>query len=245
MPAGLSCSPGGAEGGPFVFRHPAGSERISPYCFPPRQRQPRSPGRGLAPAPGVARAEGTWKVSSPLTQPNRAGITCSVGSQRAKAFFTVFCSGTTPSPRIEKPQHARAMEKLLLCCSVPGGGLRSSHSSRSHGRGRGASLEGSGREEAPQVALNTNSFTRDLKTGIKAVPARWAQLSHSSAGRKKKLIVTCSALINLPRLSSEGTESKVSSLVPVLILCSTFPSSASLEIHPQRMSASVPVSHAQ
>lgn len=40
----------------------------------------------------------------------------------------------------------------------------------------------------------------------------------------------------------QGTESKVSSLVPVLILCSTFPSSASLEIHPQRMSASVPVS---
>lgn len=34
--SGLSCWPGGAEGGPFVIRHPAGSERISPYCFLPR-----------------------------------------------------------------------------------------------------------------------------------------------------------------------------------------------------------------
>lgn len=209
---------------------------------------PAPPGGGIAAVPGVAWAEGTWKVSSPLTQPNRAGITCSVASQRAKAFFTVFCSGTTPSPGIEKPRHASAMEKLLLCCFVPGAGLRSSHSSRTHGRGRGASLERLSREEAPQVAISINSFTRDLlllKEGLKAVPARWAQLSHSTSGRKKKLIVTCSTLINLPRLSNKGTESKVSSLVPVLILCSTFPSSASLEIHPQRMSASVPVSHAQ
>lgn len=209
---------------------------------------PAPPGGGPAPVPGVAWAEGTWKVSSPLTQPNRAGITCSVASQRAKAFFTVFCSGTTPSPRIEKPQHANAMEKLLLCCFVPGGELRSPHSSRTHGRGRGASLERLPQEEAPQVATDTNSFARGsllLKQGSEAMPARWAQLSPSTSGRKKKLIVTCSTLINLPRLSNKGTESKVSSLVPVLILCSTFPSSASLEIHPRRMSASVSVSHTQ
>lgn len=54
------------------------------------------------------------------------------------------------------------------------------------------------------MAISTNSFIRDLRTGIKAVPARWAQLSHSTAGRKKKLIVTCSALINLSQTFQQG-----------------------------------------
>lgn len=54
------------------------------------------------------------------------------------------------------------------------------------------------------MAISTSSFTRDLKTGIRAVPARWAQLSHSTAGRKKKLIVTCSALINLSQTFQQG-----------------------------------------
>lgn len=90
--------------------------------------RPAPQGGGLAPVPGVARAEGIWKVFLPLTQPNRAGITCSVALQHAKAFFTVFCLGTTPSPRIEKPQHTSAMEKSLLCCFLPGGVLLASHS---------------------------------------------------------------------------------------------------------------------
>lgn len=89
---------------------------------------PAPPGRGLAPVPGVAYAEGTWKVFSPLTQPNRAGITCSVALQHAKAFFMVFCLGTTPSPQIGKPQHTNAMEKSLLCHFLAGGVLLSSHS---------------------------------------------------------------------------------------------------------------------
>lgn len=92
------------------------------------------PGRGLATVPGVAHAEGTWKVFSPLKQPNRAGITCSVALQHAKAFFTVFCLGTTPSPQIEKPQHTNAIEKSLLCHFLPGESSLLHIGSRTHRR---------------------------------------------------------------------------------------------------------------
>lgn len=106
------------------MRHPAGPERINqPTLFPTPAPAAPVPRRTVAPAPGVARAESTWKVFSPLTQPKRAGITCSVALQHVKAFFTVFCLGTTPSPRIEKPQHANAMETSLLCQLLPGGVL--------------------------------------------------------------------------------------------------------------------------
>lgn len=153
-----SSSPSQSEGGPFVIRHPAGSERISPYCFLPGYRQPAPLGRGLAPGPCVAHTEGTWKVFSPLTPPNRAGITCSVALQHAKAFFTVFCLGTTPSPQIEKPQRANAMQESLLCCLLPGGVPPFFTGPLGPTGGRTPSLSRLSRQQDPQVAISTDSY---------------------------------------------------------------------------------------
>lgn len=154
-----SSSPSQSEGGLFVIRHPAGSERISPYCFLPGYHQPTPPGRGLAHVPCVACAEGTWKVFSPLTPPNRAGITCSVALQHAKAFFTVFCLGTTPSPQIEKPQCANAMQESRLCCLLLGGVLPFFTGPLDlPTEGRTPSLSRLSRQQDPQVAISTDSF---------------------------------------------------------------------------------------
>lgn len=170
-------------------------------------------GRGLAPVAGVAHAEGTWKVFLPLTQPNRAGITCSVALQRAKAFFTVFCLGTTPSSRIEKPQHT---EKSLPCRLLSGGVL-STYSLQYPQKGGHLPRACYPRRKTlrwPSALTLSAGGSLPLKERIKAVLARWVQLSHIISARKKKLIVTWSNLINLSRLYNKGMKSEVSRLVP-------------------------------
>lgn len=149
---------------------------------------PTPPGRGQAPVPGVAPAEGTCKVFSPLTQPNRAGITCSIASQRAKAFFTVFCLGTTPSPRIEKPQHADAMEKSQLCRFLPGAVLTSLSLDPQSGR----HLPWAGYPQRktlrwPSASTPLAGGSLLLEAWIRAGLARWVQLPHIVSARKKEI----------------------------------------------------------
>lgn len=149
---------------------------------------PTPPARGQAPVPGVAPAEGTCKVFSPLTQPNRAGITCSVALQRAKAFFTVFRLGTTPSPQIEKPQHANAMEKSLLCRFLPGAVL----TSLSLDPQPGGHLPWAGYPRRktlrwPSASTPLAGGSLLLEAWIKAVLGRWVQLPHIVSVRKKEI----------------------------------------------------------
>lgn len=135
------------------------------------------PSRGTTHATGTARAEGTWKAFTPLTQPYRSGITCSVACSMPRHFSRCFAWEPPQALRLRNlstPKGRRSQRSATFCLLTPHG---------HEGPQEGQDLVPRGRWQ-PAAALGAWCHVL-LKEEAKGLLARYSQLSQTLTAMRR------------------------------------------------------------